>query len=501
MMTTVSATIILLAAIPGCQPLTARISMAEYEDKVYASWLGQCIGNLYGLPHASKYKDEPRTEPITDWSPEISASIRKFNGAYSNDDTDIEYVMMHCMEKYGPDPNYEQIAEFWKRHINGYIWLANRSARDLMEQGYLPPLTGRRSLNPHWDQIDSQSCCEIWAVTAPGMTDYAAAKADWAARVTNDDYSTHPTIWYNTMYAAAFFEADVHRLCRIGYEHLPANSIFREVIDDVRSWKTSHGDDWGAVRKKIKEKYRDGQGLREGISTGDHAAIVNGALGVLALLYGDGDLEKTMNYACMAGYDADHRCATLAGLLALSHGSKAIPRKFTHIVEDWSLPFNDYYRNGTRDDLPDGRITDMASRTARVGRQLVLAHGGRIEQTMSGERLVIDCRARFVAPLEIRLFPTHVEVGKQVTIQTEIIGGDPQRGVDIVLAGTLPPGLRMKFTGVKKLLTGVPTTPGRYVLSATVSDETTIRETALTLFVREAGVPANQSQPAENGPK
>ena len=28
-----------------------RISADSYRDKVYASWLGQLVGNFYGLPH------------------------------------------------------------------------------------------------------------------------------------------------------------------------------------------------------------------------------------------------------------------------------------------------------------------------------------------------------------------------------------------------------------------------------------------------------------------
>lgn len=36
-----------------------KISVSEYRHKVYASWLGQCVGNIYGLPHENQYIDEP----------------------------------------------------------------------------------------------------------------------------------------------------------------------------------------------------------------------------------------------------------------------------------------------------------------------------------------------------------------------------------------------------------------------------------------------------------
>jgi len=462
-----------------------RIKVTDYEDKVYASWLGQCIGNMYGLSHEWQYMDEPRTKPISGWDEKILNRIRETNGGFSDDDTDIEYVDLFCMEKYGPEPTYENLAEFWKRCINHHIWVANRAARDLMKKGYLPPLTGRRGINPDCFQIDPQLVCEIWAVTVPGMLKYAAAKADWAAKVTNDEYGTHPTIWYNTMYAAAFFETDVNKLCRLGYEHLPAGSIFRTAIDDVRKWKAIHGNDWVAVRKKIKEKYLDGKGLPENIQKSQVSALLNGSLGVLALLYGEGDFEKTMNQACMAGYDADNQCATLAGLVAIMHGSKSIPRKYTHVLDNWTEPLNDFYKNYTRDNLPDGRLTDIAKRTAKLGKQLVQKHGGRVEGSGDEALLIINPKARFIAPLEVRLYPFHLIAHQEAVVKTEVIGGDPTDKPQITIKDSLPPGMTLQQKNGRPVITGKPTQAGKYNINATIANSTTHRETKLSIIVHE----------------
>jgi hypothetical protein len=478
-------TLLVMASSAGCAE-TRQIKLADYRDKVYAAWLGQCIGNMYGLAHEWQYNDEPRTEPIPGWAESSLKQIRQYNGAFSDDDTDIEYVDLFCMEKYGFEPTYENLAEFWKAHINNYIWVANYSARDLMARGYLPPHTGRRGINPNWFQIDPQLVCEIWAVTAPGMLDYAAAKADWAAKVTNDQYGTHPTIWYNVMWSAAFFESDVNKLCQIGYNHLPKDSIFRTAIDDVRAWKTEHGADWVAVRKKIKAKYHDREGLPEGVYTGQVSALLNGALGVLALLYGEGDFEKTMNHACMAGYDADNQTATLAGLVAIIHGSKSLPRKYTHVIESWDLPLNDFYKNRTRDNLPDGKLTDMAARTAKLGCDLVVAHGGRIGGSGDNAVLVINPGAKFTAPLEVRLYPVRLQKDEAVTVKPEFIGGDAKNARVTIVAGVLPPGLEAVTGGRgQTVLTGTPKRNGDYSVQVTVTDGKTARTTELPLRVRE----------------
>lgn len=478
----------------GCAE-TRRIKVSEYQDKVYASWLGQCVGNMYGLAHEFKYNDEPRTEPIPGWEESSLKRIRECNGAFSDDDTDIEYVDLFCMEKYGVEPTYENLTEFWKRCINHHIWVANRSARDLMEKGYLPPLTGRRGINVNWFQIDPQLVCEIWAVTAPGMLDYAAAKADWAAKVTNDEYGTHPTIWYNVMWSAAFFESDVNKLCQIGYDHLPADSIFRTAIDDVRAWKAEHGADWVAVRKKIKEKYHDSVGLPEGTHTGGVSALLNGTLGVLALLYGEGDFDKTVNYACMAGYDADNQCATLAGLVAIIHGSKSIPDKYAHVLEGWEKPLNDFYKNRTRDDLPDGKLTDIAARTAKLGCDLVTANGGRIEGSGDNAVLVIDTAAKFTPPLEVRLNPVRLHKDEPVTVNAEIVGGNPETARISTIAGVLPEGLELTRHGSgHSVLAGTPKRSGKHLIQVTVTDGRTTRTTELPLVVIDRNLAASASK-------
>ena len=68
-------------------------------------------------------------------------------GAWTDDDTDVEFVTLHAVEKYGLNINYEQITQMWKKHINRFIFAANRRARDLMEEGLIPPATGNKLNN------------------------------------------------------------------------------------------------------------------------------------------------------------------------------------------------------------------------------------------------------------------------------------------------------------------------------------------------------------------
>jgi len=228
--------VVLLLGILGCsQKPMKKISVQEYQDKVYASWLAQCIGNIYGLPHENKYIDEPGPVNFPYGYGGNVQRLKETNGAFSDDDTDIEYMYLLAMEKYGPEPTYKQLTGSWMYHVRDRVWLANRAAVAAMNFGYTPPVTGLKDYNPHWFQIDPQLVNEIWAVASPGMIQYSAEKSAWAARITNDSWGIDPTIHYGAMYAAAFFESDINKLIDIGTAALPPGSRFAETVEDMKA--------------------------------------------------------------------------------------------------------------------------------------------------------------------------------------------------------------------------------------------------------------------------
>jgi len=78
-------------------------------------------------------------------------------------------------------------------------------------------------------------------------------------------------------------------------------------------------------------------------------------MGAMAFLYGEGAFLKTVGIATAAGFDCDNQAATLGGLLGVMHVSSALPRSPTHDVGSihWTKPFNDMYKNITRNSLPE----------------------------------------------------------------------------------------------------------------------------------------------------
>ena len=214
-----------LVVAPFCYSANRTISKKELLDKIEGCWVGQIVGNFMGFPFENVYVEEPvpifvdryytfrdatRFLRINDKDMRSYSLIvmKWMEGAIGDDDTDIEFVTLHAVEKYGLDITYPEITQMWKKHINRKIWVANRTARTLMDKGMIPPETGSKENNKNWFQIDPQLVNEIWSAFYPGMTKKAAERAEWSARITNDDWGTHPTIAYAVMYSAAFFKKD-----------------------------------------------------------------------------------------------------------------------------------------------------------------------------------------------------------------------------------------------------------------------------------------------------
>ncbi|MHC4642595.1 MAG: hypothetical protein ACYS32_13195 [Planctomycetota bacterium] len=140
-----------------------EFSAEVLRDKIRGGLLGQLLGNLNGIQHEMKYINEPgNVEKYVPTLPE---------GARTDDDTDLEWVYIVAMQRHNTImlPS-NLIVQLWKERINKRIWCSNQYARQLMDIGIQPPLTGSIVLNPWADfNISGQFICETFGLLAPGM--------------------------------------------------------------------------------------------------------------------------------------------------------------------------------------------------------------------------------------------------------------------------------------------------------------------------------------------
>ena len=469
------------------------ISKSEYYNKVYASWLGQIIGNIYGLPHECQYVDEPRPENFGKMSYEKNQLqlMKEVNGSFSDDDTDIEYMYLLQMEKHGIEPSYYQLAEAWQYHVRERVWLANRAAIGAMKIGLTPPLTGAKNRNPHWFQIDPQLVNEIWALTSPGMIDYACEKSAWAAKITNDDWGIEPTIHYAAMYSSAFFEKDIKKLISIGLDHIPENGVFYNTVKEVINIYNKYPEirDWKKARKELSDRFYINE--PEMTKTMWNANL-NGACGILALLYGDGDFIKTLDIAAGLGFDADNQTATMSGLLGIIYGIDGLPEKFLFPFKDkmWDKPFNDFYKNVSRYDLPDIKISEMTKKTVEQAEKIIISNGGEIYEENGEVLYKINRNSNFSPKLEISVEPNPIfQLGSpfEYKLSTSYDNSDVEWEI---YNQVLPNGIKFK----DGIFSGIPEVTGNFKIGVNLrrDEQEVFKEINLTVFDKNIALEADK---------
>ena len=98
---------------------------------------------------------------------------------------------------------------------------------------------------------------------------------------------------------------------------------------------------------------------------------LDGGFVILALLYGQGDFYKTLQYAMALGLDADCNAATAGAVLGVNMGYKKIAA-----LPGFNMP--DIYVNKTRPQLPgEMKISDQAEMFMRVCEHVILENGGK----------------------------------------------------------------------------------------------------------------------------
>jgi hypothetical protein len=145
--------------------------------------------------------------------------------------------------------------------------------------------------------------------------------------------------------------------------------------------------DWRATRQLLYDRYQGNQSNGRYVNWIE--STINLGATVLALLYGNGDYEQTVQIAVLAGWDCDCNPATAGGLLGLVLGYNGLPASLT-------AQCGDVYRVQYRPDLPnpgpppqDDSIIAIALRWRAIVEQVIIARGGSILGEGSARTYVI----------------------------------------------------------------------------------------------------------------
>jgi len=330
-----------------------ELNRTDYQDRMRAFWLSQSIANWTGLQTEGDrtsipyYTDE-------DWE---NLDFVLDQGIWSaDDDTDIEYIYQHALETYETEIlTPEQIREQWLEHIDGeYIWVSNESAYYLMlEDDLLPPQTSAPENNPNWEQIDAQLTTEIFGLFAPGRPDVALAMSELPVQVTARGDAELAARFYIIMHSLAAtaiedisdengdgapYDDQVFWLAKQARAQTPDASYIAGMYDWVLNEYNNNPDkdNWEATRDAFHQTYVEG-GADGYQFTNWYDSGSNFGLSMISLMYGKGDLLRTVQIGTLAGMDSDNPTATWGGLLGFLYGYDGVQQAYDE------YDFNDTY--------------------------------------------------------------------------------------------------------------------------------------------------------------
>ena len=304
---------------------TVRLTTEMLRDKIKGGWAGQTIGVTFGGPTEFRYRGTMIEDytPIAWYDGLLKESFEKSPGLY--DDIYVDLTFVNVVEKHGFDAPAEQFAEAFA-HAGYQLWHANQMARYNILRGMKPPASGNWRNNPDADDIDFEIESDFIGLMSPGMPNTASDIADRVGHIMNSGDGWYGGVYIATMYSLAFISSDVNYVVREGLKAIPVGTRFYQTISAAIDLHKQYPDDWKRAWFEIQKRWAEDVGCADGVFAAFNIdARLNAAYVVLGLLYGQGDMTRTISIATRAGQDSDCNPSSAAGILGAIIGYSKIP--------------------------------------------------------------------------------------------------------------------------------------------------------------------------------
>jgi len=362
---------------PGPRTLEVALSDEQLFDKIYGGWLGRCAGCLLGKPTERPWWKKQSIKqfltthgayPLSDYFPPVDQmpeGMEYYPGGIPNSenpclrgnitmmprDDDIDYTILNLLilEQFGLEFTSLNVGQMWltKLPIAVTFGAARLAYRNLV-LGLVPPETATFR-NPSREYIGAQIRADALGYVCPGLPEKAAELAFRDAAFDTVKNGMYGEMAVAAMIAAAFFEHDPTKVIEAGLREIPPSSRYAEAARKCLQWRKTVPDWEEAAEFALSEIKQN--------------TAVNAALSFLGLLYGEGDLEKTICLAVMGGLDTDCNGATAGSIAGVMLGASRIPAK-------WADPLNDTIQSFIAG-IGKGGIKDFAARTTAIAKKVM----------------------------------------------------------------------------------------------------------------------------------
>ncbi|MGM9614012.1 MAG: ADP-ribosylglycohydrolase family protein [Oscillospiraceae bacterium] len=303
-------------------------------EKIYAGLLGMDAGMRLGAPVENPWWTYER---LRDYFGEIRGYLREQKTHPADDDVNGPAIFVRALTDHGGlDFTSEEAGETWLNYTRcgkGMFWWGGEElstehrAFMNLKRGVPAPESGCRERNGRTasEQIGGQIFVDTWGLVCPGDPEKAAHFARKMASVSHDGEGLHGAAFMAAAVAAAFEAADVDAVIDAGLTQLPADCAYRRVVENVRAFHAAHPDDFRACRDYVEQTIENPGGWH---------ILPNAGICLLALLYGGGDLGRSIEIAVMCGFDTDCNASSVGTILGVLNGIDGLPERYRRPIND-----------------------------------------------------------------------------------------------------------------------------------------------------------------------
>lgn len=317
-----------------------------FKDRIRAAWMSQLIGAAMGTM-VEGYTSQNLYEAFGD----VKDYIREPN-TY-NDDITFELAFLDAFGEKGYDVTSEDIALSWI----GLIpcgWSAEELALRNIRAGFMPPESAKFN-NPFNEWIGAQMRGAICGMVAPGDPRLAAKLAWTDGEVSHINNGILGEVFNAVMASLAFVEDDVKKIVEEAISMIPKESEYYSVVNFAYECCQKYSD-WHMALKDCQEKYKKYNWIH---------AYPNACCEIIALMYGEGDFEKTLNIVTMCGIDADCNAGMIMPVLGIQKGMRIIPKRLIVPAFDKLVTYMRSYEEITLDDLVGDTLNNIRKAKSR----------------------------------------------------------------------------------------------------------------------------------------
>jgi len=333
----------------GPRVLAMTQSEANQRDHIAGAWLGRCAGCLLGKPIEGVLRPRLRQlldhfgyEGIPDYIWRLPGlteedcanfgwqspwSYRDTACMPVDDDTNYTVMGMALVKQKGINFTPSDMAGFWLENIPLLRTCTAERVAYRNFTNHIEPPDSAVVRNPYREWIGARIRADFFGYVALGQPELAAELAWRDASISHVKNGIYGAMWVAAMLAAAMNQTDMRCIIEIGLTEIPQKSRLFEAITEILN-RHAAGHSYAETVKYIHQRWNE--------TLAHHwcHSISNAQIVAMGLLYGEGDYEKAITRTVLACFDTDCNGATVGSIMGMMLGAKALPEKWTGVMND-----------------------------------------------------------------------------------------------------------------------------------------------------------------------